>query len=54
MSAVSIKFLSASSSKACASRGHFLILLFLSPDIHELWHSLMTICLITVVNNGLY
>ena len=36
-------FLSASSSKGRASRSQFL-----SPDFHELWHSVMSFCLFTV------
>ena len=37
-------FLSSSSSKAPASRDHFFCH-FLSSDFHELWHSVMIICL---------
>ena len=40
-----IYLLSASSSEAHTSRNH----LFLSRDFHELWHSLMSICLFTEV-----
>ena len=46
-------FLSASCSKAHASRDHFfsffLFRFFLSPDFNELWHSVMSTCLITEV-----
>ena len=37
--------LSVSLNRACASRNHF----FLSPDFHELWCSVMSICLLTEV-----
>ena len=38
--------LSASLDGACGSTDHFL---FLSPDFHELWCSVMSICLLTEV-----
>ena len=52
--------LSTVSREACASRSHFLfifVFLFLffcifyslSPDFHEVWHSVMSTCLITEV-----
>ena len=37
------------SSGTLASRDHFFHCLFLSPDFHELWHSVLSICLITEV-----
>ena len=40
-----MSFLITSSSKARISRDH----IFLSPDFHELWHSVMSTCLITEV-----
>ena len=36
-------FLSMSSSKAWASRDHFIFLFFLSPDFRRLWPSVMSI-----------
>ena len=47
--------LGASSSTVCTSRDHFLFcffwlfFFFLSPDFHELWHSMTSTCLITEV-----
>ena len=38
-------FLSVNSKEDGDSRDHF----FLSPDFHELWHSMMSICLFTEV-----
>ena len=42
-------FLSVSSSEACASRDHSFRGFFLSPDFHELWRSVISICLLTEV-----
>ena len=52
MTRVNLKlFLSASLDRARASRNHFifLVVFFLSPDFHELWCSVMSICLLTEV-----
>ena len=40
------------SSQACASRVNFTFLFvgfFLSPNFHELWHNVMSTCIITEV-----
>ena len=43
-------FLSVGSSESHSSRDHsFLVVFFLSQDFHELWHSVMSICLFTEV-----
>ena len=44
-----VSFLIASSSEARASRDYFFFLFFLSLDFHELWCSVMSICLFTEV-----